>query len=270
MQALSIGLKPLSINVMSVKSIVVGAGFACFLVADPASADVVYYSSDADFIANADFAKVGGANVKRGNLGANGDWEYAVVDPNDTPYQQGQLAWPTLAGYAAGTDLVANSQFSYTFSAAGVQTLALRDINGNSVGNVSTVTGTVTLPPIGSINTLAVRARADSSDYAVVGPGGTAAGFRVNFTSGGFFDMLRVVGDSNAEYAVLIDDRLAGGFWITDDATFLDTGANGSGAVPMWQFKVGVTPVPLPAAAWLLLSGIGALGAIARRHRSSL
>jgi hypothetical protein len=33
----------------------------------------------------------------------------------------------------------------------------------------------------------------------------------------------------------------------------------------MYEIKVGVTPVPLPAAAWLLLSGIGALGFAARR-----
>lgn len=234
------------------------AGAAC-----PVQAALLLFDSDAAFLAGPAFTKVGGANVRWGNGATNGDWEYAIVNASDVPVAgaQGQLAWPSIPVYGAGTNDVANMQFSYSFGASGLQTLTLRDVNSNVIGDIGAASGTVALPA-GGVNTLAVRAKASSGDYAAVGSG-SDPGFRVNFTSGGFFDIGRLAGDANAEYAVLVDERLAGGFAITDLATLHD----GRGSDPMWQFKVGISPIPLPSALPLLALGLGASGLLLRRRR---
>lgn len=238
--------------------------------AGAAHAALVPYTSDGIFTSTANFTKYGGANVRWGNNATNGDWEYGVVNAGDIPYSQGNIAWTGLPGYASGSTTVSNHQFTFTYAATGAMSLALRNNSGTQIGTDTspasgvqlTATGTFT-PPTGGVNTLAVRARAASGDIATVGPGGTGAGIRVNFTSGGFFDIGRLVGDSDAEYLVLVDDRLAGGFSIVDNATMKD----GSGSLPMWQFKVGVTPVPVPAALPLFAAGLGLLGWVGRRRR---
>jgi hypothetical protein len=230
-----------------------------------AQAALVSYDSDASFVANASFVKVGGANARWGNGAINGDWEYAVVNAADAPVpptsdSQGQLAWGSVSGYPSGSTTQANLRFTYSFTSTGLQSFSLRNVNGNSIGSISTATGTVPVPE-GGINALAIRARADAGDVAVVGPGGNDAGLRVNFTSGGFFDIGRLVGDGNAEYFVLTDTRLAGGFSIEDTATLRD----GSGSLPMWQFKVG--QVPVPAAMPMFVIGMAALGWFGTRRR---
>lgn len=240
-----------------------------------ARAALTTFVNDADFNTNAGFSKVGGANVRWGNNAVNGDWEYAVVNASDAPIgasSQGQLALSALPGYASGSDAVANMQFTFSYTDAGLLSLSLRDIDGMSVGSAASVLGSVTLNP--GVNALALRANIGTGDYAVIGPGLTTGGdpsaagvqgLRVNFTSGGFFDLGRLSGDFGAEYLMLTDSRLAGGFTITDTATLRD----GSGSLPMWQFKLGTapSPVPLPAALPLLAAGLGVMGWVGRRRR---
>jgi hypothetical protein len=246
------------------------ASALCSLAAVPAPAATVGYASDAAFLASAGFVSSGGANARWGNDGTSGDWEYAVVDGADMPLSQGQLQWSDLAGYAAGSPTVANHGFTFTYAVSGALTFALRDVNGVEVGSdtdpatpgTQRVAAGVIAPPLGGINTLVIRARAAAGDVAVVGPGGAAAGLRVSFAGGGFFDLDRLVGDADAEYLLLRDERLGGGFSITDNAALRD----GAGSLPMWQFKVGVTPVPEPAALPLAVGGLALLGLLARRR----
>jgi hypothetical protein len=234
------------------------------LAPDVRAALVTTYDSDAAFNASG-FVKVGGGNVRWGNgLAEAGSWEYGVVGANDVPIAplgQGGLAWASLPGYALASDTVANHQFDFGFSAGGTFTLALRDLSGTAVGSATTVSGTAPLLSA-PVNTLALRARTGPGDVAVIGPGGNEAGVRVNFASGGFFDLARVVGNDPAQYVVLVDDRLAGGFTISDTASLRD----GQNSVPMYQFKVGVTAVPVPAALPLMGLGLLALGWAARRR----
>lgn len=242
-----------------------------------AQAALTTFESDSIFTSTSGFTKVGGANVRWGNGAASGDWEYAVVNANDiplTPSGQGQLATPALPGYVASSDSVANMQFTFSYTAAGLLSLSLRDINDIAVGDKGTVFGNVTPNP--AVNALVLRAKIGAGDYAVIGPGSSTSGnpgdagvqgLRVNFTSGGSADLFRLVGDLDAQYLMLTDSRLAGGFTINDTATLRD----GSGSVPMWQFKLGtVSAVPVPASLPLLAAGLGVMVWLGRRHRQSV
>lgn len=250
------------------------ASALCSLVAAPTPAATVGYSSDAAFLLGAGFVSSGGANARWGNNGTSGDWEYAVVNGADMPLSQGQLRWSDLPGYAAGSATVANHEFTFTYAVSGALTFALRDASGVAVGSdtdpatpgTQRVAAGVIAPPPGGIDTLVItlviRARAAADDVAAVGPGGAEAGLRVSFAGGGFLDLGRLVGDGDAEYLVLRDTRLADGFTISDSAALRD----GAGSLPMWQFKIGVTPVPEPAALALALAGLALLGLLVRRR----
>jgi len=207
-------------------------------------AAVVQYESDNDFVTNAQFTKAFGANARWGNDATNGDWEYAVVDGGDSPLgNTGQLAWSALPGYPT-SDPNHGYQFSYD-AGTGDLRLELDDLSSS----LGTSSGTVS--PSAPINAIAARARADGGDVA------TMHDIVINFAGGGSANLGTLVGDGNAEYVMLIDERLAGGFSIDGDATLVD----GRGSLPMYQFKVGTTTVPIPGAVWLFGSGLlGLLG----------
>ncbi len=209
-------------------------------------AAVVSFSSDTDFVNNAQFTKAFGANARWGNGATNGDWEYAVVNSTDNPFgTPSQLEWSGLSGY----NTTPNHGYEFTYDGSSAVRLTLDDQSGT----LGTHSGTVspTPPPI---NAIAARARAADGDVA------TMHDIRINFTgsgySGQYVDLGTLVGDVDAQYIMLIDDRLAGGFSIDGAATLRD----GNGSLPMYQYKVG-TVVPIPAAAWLFGSALlGLLG----------
>jgi hypothetical protein len=71
----------------------------------------------------------------------------------------------------------------------------------------------------------------------------------------------------------LANDSLIGppalGSFLNYFMAFTASGADFNGTVDASVTKITTSPVPLPAAAWLLLSGVGALGAMSRRRRAS-
>jgi hypothetical protein len=223
------------------------AVLALLLAGTPASALVISYASDADFLANAAFVKDFGANVRWGNGQANGDWEYSVVDASDLPLAGGN---PKQHDWQAGANL--HDYLLDYDSAGGTVSLALSDGGGPFPSGVSS--GAPTVAP--GLNALAIRARANFGDAADL-----YSPITVVFDLGGPNAVLGpVVGDGDAEYLVLVDARLAGGFQVFGAANLQD----GSGSLPQYGFKVGHVAVPEPAACLLLLTGVA--GGLARRR----
>ena len=102
---------------------------------------------------------------------------------------------------------------------------------------------------MGAIDTIAIRARADLGDAAVL-----LAPITISFLLGGADVVLPALsGDGDAEYVVVTDVRVAGGFTVTADAELMD----GGGSLPQYGFKIGLVPEPgtglLPAAGLVLL-----------------
>lgn len=212
---------------------------ALLLAATPASALTLTFSSDAAFLATT-FTKDFGGNVRWGNAGASGDWEYSVVDGSDIPIgsAQQQYAW---GGGANPHDVT----FAYD-DGTGVADLTLSvdpDVSSASVA----VGGD-------GVNAIAIRARADLGDMATLDD--ITVTFDVDATS---VNLGSLAGDGDAEYVVLIDSRLAFGFTLTADANLED----GSGSLPQYGFKVG-NAVPEPGALALIAAPL-ALALIRRR-----
>lgn len=201
------------------------------------------YASDAEFLADANFTKFFGGNVRWGNAGPSGDWEYSVVDANDIPLLPGN---PNQHAWAPGP---APNDHDVTFSYDGAGFLLLDPSLPNGASTASGVSGT-------GINALAIRARADGGDAAsLLDP------ITISFLSGGPDVVLSgLSGDADAEYIVVIDPRFADGFSVDAAARLQD----GSGSLPQYGFKVGFIPEPGTA----LLVGAG-LALMARRPRGA-
>jgi hypothetical protein len=214
------------------------AAFAALAAGAAATANAsMTLASDSAFQAlesSGQFTKTFAGNVRWGNGGPSGDWEYAIVNASDAPIGAvGQTPW---AGSNTHT-----LTFSY---AAGFSTLSLTGIGSitRAVPTGPTVIWSRVLDsetPFSSLSNIAI-------DLAYNG-----VGVDYSFAS--------LVGDANAEYWGVSDANLAQGFTLTAIATL--SGPRTSGSNPMYQFKVGV---PTPGA--LALLGLGGL-VVARRRR---
>ena len=217
----------------------------CFGMAT-AKAAIVSYVSDADFLANAGFSKSFGATSRWGNNpAASGDWEYAVVNAADAPVgTPGLVLW--------NEHNVHEAHFSYTGLTA-QYIMCDTSIFGDT--GAQAVTG-------GSgINALAFRARAGDDDLSILGS--IIVFFDVDNS---FVELGDLTGDQDAEYLMLVDDRLAHGFQVWMLAALFDEGVpSTAGSIPFYGLKVGTSTVPVPAAAWLFGSGLALLGWLRRK-----
>jgi len=132
------------------------------------------------------------------------------------------------------------------------------ELKGSLIGSSYTVNGTGSLAPY-SLTTTTDGLR---NLTGTVNSDGTVTLYAATSTEGS------VLGDAGADpnQIVAITDNLANtsaSGAAAENFTVLDTAALGQ----VYR-GVAVAPVPLPAAAWLLLSGIGGLGAAARRKRA--
>jgi hypothetical protein len=222
---------------------------ALTVVASGSSATTVF-SIDCDSssqCANAfldlDFTKELGGNVRWGNGATNGDWEYSVVDATDHPVDD---VGPRQHAWASSPS---TNDHTVSFDWDGLGTITL---DPGLPAGASVATGF----PAGPINALAIRARAGTGDVAnLLSP------ITISFDSGGPNVVLATLtGDGDAEYVVVVDSRLSGGFEVVAHAQLGD----GSGSLPQYGFKVGFF-VPEPNT--LLLVGLG-LSLLACRRRA--
>jgi hypothetical protein len=132
------------------------------------------------------------------------------------------------------------------------------ELKGSLIGSSYTVNGTGSLAPY-SLTTTTDGLR---NLTGTVNSDGTVTLYAATSTEGS------VLGDAGADpnQIIAITDNLANtsaSVTTAENFTVLDTAALGQ----VYR-GVAVAPVPLPAAAWLRLSGIGGLGAAARRKRA--
>jgi hypothetical protein len=223
-----------------------------------AHAATVTYVSDADFLANAQFTKQFGYNVKNGNSAANGDWEYAIVDGADVPqFGSQQLAW--------GNNTQRDHDFSFAYDGSAIADLDLTNIGGLPALADQSNSGDVSGLVSGSPNAIFIRAK-DAGSNSQVDLGNLAITFLIDNS---VINLGSLIGDADAAYVGVIDSRVAGGFTITGDV-LLNTGdSGGGGSTRMYQAKIGLSNavVPVPAAVWLFGGALAALGVLKRRQR---
>jgi hypothetical protein len=229
-------------------------GAAILMVAaSVAQAATVTYTSDADFLANAQFTKQFGYNVKNGNSAANGDWEYAIVNGSDVPqFGSQQLAW--------GHNTQRDHDFSFAYDGGAIADLDLMNITGLPAIADQSNSGNVSGLVSGSPNAIFIRAR-DGGTNSQVDLSNLVLTFLID---NAVINLGSLFGDGDAAYVGVIDTRVAGGFTITGDV-LLNTGdPGGGGSSRMYQAKIGVSTavVPIPAAVSLLSGALGALGAL--------
>lgn len=180
--------------------------------------------------------------IRLGNNAVNGDWEVGVQNPPGTPIDVRQAAFGNGVGYA----------FSLGYAAA-TDALAL------TIGGVTSQT-TVDLS---GMRSMFIRSRSDSAADTT-----SLTNLSLNGMAVGVDNIPAGAGSANTAYTVIENFAFDGDWTLTGVSTFAWDGAAPSGSRLASQFKLtDVAPVPLPAAAWMLLSGLGALAAAAGRLR---
>ena len=211
------------------------------------------FDSDAAFLTfqnSGNFTKDFGANARWGyNETPARSWEYSVVNASDAPLDQKEFVW-------------GNTTHSYILDVdSALDTVSFNINNGDDSFYDFSQIGFDVLP-----NALVIRARA--TDNTETQRDAVIQSIIVAFTSGGSLDLGQLVGDNNAEYLMLIDNRLMGGFTVTGEALIAVTSGIGQGSDPMYQFKVGNSPIPEPATLLLLGAGLAGVGLLRKRFKN--
>lgn len=213
-----------------------------------AEAAITRYGSDPSFEAAVVFTKQIGAAVRRGNGKLGGDfWEHGIVDGGDAALSAGHYEW------APGAN---DHSFAFKLSAAGAADLKL-GLPGSPHLQASG-------PAARQFDTLILRAQQEgASGRANLG------NIKVRFANGDVVNLGSLGGDSDGQWLMLQDSRLAEGFKVTGFANFTP-GTWASGSRAFYNIKVGVSTVtqtPLPAALPLLAGALGGLGLAGSRRR---
>lgn len=201
---------------------------------------------DADFTAGSpslEDQEVAVGEIRIGNNGLSGDRELGInTPPPASPVADGQFVFTSGTSYAF--------DFGYL---AGTQTLSL------SLGG--TTISTTTFTDVGNTDAIYIRAASrDETD-------GTESTLLSDlmFNSGGVLGSV-LSEDGARTYAKITGADFAADWNLTGFITF--TGPfNKDGSSYAAQFKlVDTAPIPLPAAAWMLLAGLGGLFVVGRRR----
>ena len=165
---------------------------------------------------------------------------------------------------------------TFDFEATGISAGFTLDVSGGqAISGTGTVTSSLLVPNPEAL-TLVTLSTAGVSNLG---------GGNLSYRFGGGTDLIgdTTVNSSNPYFSSNGLVFMAAGpndngfnIWASGGAVyagFLAGNANTGNSILYTQFNGGtltVTPVPLPAAAWLLVSGIGGVGALARRRKLSL
>lgn len=213
-------------------------GLAFLAVHEAEALSISLLASDADFLADAaatSWVKEFGGNVRWGNNAANGDWEFSVVNEADFPQDQVNTAisgaHPLIFDYSSGAASLAVGQLGLSEWAP---------------------------LPVGQLNTMYIRAKADTDNVSVMD--------NLYLTVGGVgYDLGTLAGDCNAQYLKIVDSGFSGDWQLTGTGA-LSADGTPRGSDPMYQVKIGITSVPDVAGTAILLGiALGSFGMLRSR-----
>ncbi len=190
-----------------------------------------------------------------------------------------------VAAVLAGSGLASAPAAAVTASGCSIANVAVStackaSIPGGNGGNVTAtemngsggVFGITTWSSLGKIDTTKAGGAFAGGFLSVTSGAGNASGTwslapGTAFAPGGSYAL--VLKGATANVAYLLDTAFGSGTWTNADL-WTPNGKNNAGLSNMTLFGTATpAPIPLPAAAWLLLGGLGGIGMIARRRRTA-